>query len=220
MAWARDVQSISPPPVSPDHWRLLPVCDLSSIHPSTRASNPSNAEQNPGKPQHLSPGISRKVSGCSWGHWAHPTFLLCSPVMPFPSGRGSRSCCWISLHSSNPRKRCRIHWRESSHGNINSSCTALIQFAGKVNLSQNIPLFTQCLRNFPFPGFFKNHGPPGLPLAQPPSSPQILLQPCTSTTSLELVGCGTGGSAPIPAESTQSSLESLSRNPALPSFQV
>lgn len=36
-----------------------------------------------------------------------------------------------------------IHWRKSIHkpSNINSSHTVLIQLAGKVNLSHNIPLF-------------------------------------------------------------------------------
>lgn len=147
-----------------------PECDF---HPSISASNPSNAEQKPGKTQQLSPGICGKVVRLFLGALGTPAFLPCSSVMPFPSGRGSKSCCWFSLHSRNPRKRCRIHWRERSHNNINSSCTALIQFAGKVNRSQNIPLFAQCLRNFPFLTFFKSMAHQTFPWHSLPPAPTL-----------------------------------------------
>lgn len=62
----------------------------------------------------------------------------------------------------------KIHRRKSSHKpyNINSSHLALIQFAGKVNLSHNIPLFAQRLRNFPLPCHFLTYGPFDLHIAQ------------------------------------------------------
>lgn len=67
-----------------------------------------------------------------------------------------------------------IHWR-SSHKlrNINSSCIALIQFAGKVNLAHNIPLFSQCLRNFPLASLVSVSGPFDLHISQTWSHPQM-----------------------------------------------
>lgn len=81
-----------------------------------------------------------------------------------------------------------ILWRKSSHKpfNINSSHIALIQFAGKVNLSHNIPLFAQCLRNFSLPCLFLRYGPFDLHTAQTfvqPPNPllKILHQQATET---------------------------------------
>ena len=82
------------------------------------------------------------------------------------------------------KKMKTIHQRKSSHKpyNINSSHIALIQFAGKVNLSHNIPLFAQCLRNFPLLCLFLMYGPFDLHIAHTGVQPLKTSAQNTATT--------------------------------------
>ena len=74
----------------------------------------------------------------------------------------------LVLTVKSQQKSKTTHQRESSHKprNINPRRTVLIQLTGKVNLPHNIPLFAQCLRNFPLPDAVLMSGPLSLPMSQ------------------------------------------------------
>lgn len=161
------------PPGFPDHGGLLLERDFSS----SRASHPPDAE-----PKALEKfrtphqDIQEGGYGCPRERRAQltsPGARWVQALLPNDAHvQGERKLLLVlaTYFKLNPRKKKMrtIHRRKSSHKpyNINSSRIALIQFAGKVNLSHNIPLYAQCLRNFPLPCLFLMYVPFDLHIAQ------------------------------------------------------